>query len=1406
MNEKEHIDRLFDERGKNDKNSTTLANTLDKDIQTVFNSPEKFALELLQNADDAAIDNQPIHVTFQINQRYLAFSHTGRHFDYQDVEAICDNAQQQFTRKKTDLSKTGFKGIGFKSVFVISYRVYIISRNYCFRFDRDYAKWRNNDSDRFRLDETRSVNNVEKVYNALKILMQTPNTILFLRNIQEITIRQHNRIDSIQLRKLFDTSNQYELYVNDTLKSKWLIRSDEQQIPNEIHQKLQRLPDQECPTKLKQATSVNLKFAFLIGEEETLKAHHKAVLFCYLPTQMYSGLPFLVNGDFLLSADRTQLLTNIWNEYMFRCIAKFHIALLHEFALNEYYCDHVLLLLTRRLKGTISQQFTDVYSSTIDIELAKIAFIPSHINQWQLLKWGEAISDDLGFFEAFPSIDLTKRKMITSSTVQNQSKLPTSNHFTFITLAENIEKYAQTTLQISRYQKFLKFVIDAYLSHRYLYSDDGIQALKNKSYLLTDNNKLVDSSIIYLPASNKVIEYPSFLNFNLVHPTILEIPNALTWLKKIGIDKVSDESILETIRKWLRSQQIQLLRNPKLSVEIVRLLCHLTIVNEWKWYYLYELPLLTKSGTLKAAKDCYLPSDLDPRFDLEKIIQKDVGFVDYKSYLDASIHTSKLKSTLLLLHVKEEIKFICGKFTEHDEYCTRNDIYQFQEYRNYLTEQKLVQFHKFYHYHIAYLPYMACLEIKNYAKFFFQQLVQHQEEIIEGIKHFRIYSKSNKNRYEYSAIHYLQFVLNKAACVRATNGNLYSMKDLYTPSLVEHLDQELKHYLPQMQTNYGDITINLSEELMKWLGARSKLTAQDAIKLLKDIAAGSPQKLFDQFQSFYKMMIMSAWNDSQCEELRQSNTKILASDGSLQSIDALYFIPDKQLCSVRHPNLLKSFPALTKEDMLIICRYFGVKELKANDYEIVYDKSEDNSIIKTEIKNLLKMVAITEINPSHRGRCQLLREWLKKINKLDILAVESLALLVKSNSKISFKVEAILSRNKLALSSNQLFYENHLDDNNNLYDIAQAIAAYLELSEANHYVLNTLVITDSNKSRIRWLTNQNYNIAALDMMDENCLLGDDTENQADTILSEKAIQNLSSTPSNVHSVLTSASLDDEITDVKSESKRLKKVKKSTTIQSEASKRNSSKSSSSSEDEKCLEYCQPADAIKATFYAIEYTQDENFPSLFANSSDKEQCIQAINLTNFSETSKSAWSSNRPTVNFFEASRLENTAYENEIKKNKIKSNNNYNRWTGRWGEEFAYKYFQDYYRKKFRSLEKTNSREAIVMKGVDHRGKDLSVKIIWFNKDQESNFPADINIIKNDRSKYIEVKTTYKKKNLFCKISQKEWLSMHQYGKNYRLFCIYNAGKEGDVLIKQIKDPISKVMEGSIIPKEIYFNL
>ncbi len=95
---------------------------------------DRMFFELIQNADDASAE-KGVSVYVTLTDKYLVFCHNGYSFSKEDFEAITSSANGT---KRENENKTGYKGIGFKSVFKDSEEVTIKSGGYQFKFDRNY--------------------------------------------------------------------------------------------------------------------------------------------------------------------------------------------------------------------------------------------------------------------------------------------------------------------------------------------------------------------------------------------------------------------------------------------------------------------------------------------------------------------------------------------------------------------------------------------------------------------------------------------------------------------------------------------------------------------------------------------------------------------------------------------------------------------------------------------------------------------------------------------------------------------------------------------------------------------------------------------------------------------------------------------------------------------------------------------------------------------------------------------------------------------------------------------------------------------------------------------------------------------------------------------------------------------
>ena len=119
--------------------NTSVANLLEEVGQNLYTSKKRMFFELLQNADDSASENG-VKVKLQICGKYFVLTHDGYAFNRHDFESITSAAK---STKSANKKKTGYKGIGFKSVFTNSNTVLIKSGGFEFAFDKNLETYKN---------------------------------------------------------------------------------------------------------------------------------------------------------------------------------------------------------------------------------------------------------------------------------------------------------------------------------------------------------------------------------------------------------------------------------------------------------------------------------------------------------------------------------------------------------------------------------------------------------------------------------------------------------------------------------------------------------------------------------------------------------------------------------------------------------------------------------------------------------------------------------------------------------------------------------------------------------------------------------------------------------------------------------------------------------------------------------------------------------------------------------------------------------------------------------------------------------------------------------------------------------------------------------------------------------------
>jgi len=135
------VDRVFSKQESPEQNKI-IASLLREVGSQLYSEKSRMLFELLQNADDAAPSrNQEkeseaphVQVAIDITKDGIIFRHNGCAFNFEDFYSITSAANSTKGVKKRS---TGYKGIGFKSVFTNSKSVFILSQGFKFGFDRN---------------------------------------------------------------------------------------------------------------------------------------------------------------------------------------------------------------------------------------------------------------------------------------------------------------------------------------------------------------------------------------------------------------------------------------------------------------------------------------------------------------------------------------------------------------------------------------------------------------------------------------------------------------------------------------------------------------------------------------------------------------------------------------------------------------------------------------------------------------------------------------------------------------------------------------------------------------------------------------------------------------------------------------------------------------------------------------------------------------------------------------------------------------------------------------------------------------------------------------------------------------------------------------------------------------------
>lgn len=305
--------------------------------QLTASGKEIFIYELLQNANDypVIIDGvkQSVDVEFHLTLSSLVFMHTGAAFNEKNIAAICSiNDKEKDTNKDT----IGYKGIGFKTVFLDNENVYLQTAGYSFRFDKQATKdivdtpWQilpiwtkfseltpaeraiftqasREFNVKFALRPTRleTLRSITQSYEQMfRTVFSNERVILFIPNLANVRVY------------LQGTSTPDIICCKSN--NNWRVDDFEDDIDESITASINGDIDEQenqgglkIPTKYYNFRKTKVSFACEVdNQNKRLKPVTDTCLYCYLPAKEAKwGLKFLMNTDMIPNGARDNIET-----------------------------------------------------------------------------------------------------------------------------------------------------------------------------------------------------------------------------------------------------------------------------------------------------------------------------------------------------------------------------------------------------------------------------------------------------------------------------------------------------------------------------------------------------------------------------------------------------------------------------------------------------------------------------------------------------------------------------------------------------------------------------------------------------------------------------------------------------------------------------------------------------------------------------------------------------------------------------------------------------------------------------------------------------------------------------------------------------------------------------------------
>ena len=965
----------------------------------IYTEEERFVFELLQNAVDAHNEeSKMLDVKMIIKDGYFIFLHNGEAFTERDIVGLCDVGNGN---KMKDVKKIGYKGIGFKSVFMRSTNVTVQSGGYCFKFDKSY--WDN------YWDEHWSVNDFGARDTEKKYLMPwqiipietTPPISLSNYEYNVATYIKINGTDTLEQKilKLLSSSqfllflmcdnirmtfeingktkcwiekqkqkhnNQVVLSTNGREESRWLIHTNENvEVPSELREAISA--DINTPDKLKNVDTFDLSFAVALDEEGKLKRLEQAVVYTYLPTSFCfgsEGFPFLVNANFITDAGRQQLHKDSeWNKLIFSKIPSEYLTWMKE--ISTVYKNYWEVL-PQKTYGQ-GNALEEIYADEMEKAINQIAFIPCMKKTSQKVLAADAFMDRMGISDAISIEALVNHINRTySCSFKDSNQIPNiwkgsrilNDYGVFIFDKQKLknlfdDKRAFENISPEFNAKLIDFLFGYYMQNK-TEQEEFVSILQSAQFILDDKASLCIPGDLFFPSTykeqNELAEDAKLLNQN-VYDLIVSNNAIIDWLSKLGVESLSDVTFIKNV--ICKSGYV----TKENSIEVICFLFEvnkrINIFDEVGDYYLRNLRFLSKKGNLVDASLLYLGSKYNPVDDLEKVYNGDVFISeDYcdGDYVEYGVFFRKLG-------INDSIKVKSLQFKENTSiYNLLKDyvVYATNHEYNHSSWTGGDYYMWFSYINIKYVPLMDVINTPHQlSKFLWTKVLGNPIELKREDDYIygptgggytkKAYLCDRGEGHMYLGENFLPWVIKHSQTFPASNGKLFRSNELFINT--DYIKQIVGTYLPVI-----DIDGEIHDSWKELLSLKDIPKIDDCLEILTNIShdADNAELNKERICKIYQRLIeLDVLSESNKEKVTKwaSNNFILSKDNEFVAPSALSHIT---LDGFSSKNRVYIGNPSNKDKVVELLALMGVRIITRIKPKFEYEEESD------ELKRILK--------------------------------------------------------------------------------------------------------------------------------------------------------------------------------------------------------------------------------------------------------------------------------------------------------------------------------------------------------------------------------------------------------------------------------------------------------------------